>query len=252
VLAGGRRDGKICKEVWVSDVDDVNWKLVLPPLSKGRCKPLLVNTGSPEYLIVLDGKAITEKLGLWHERSVEVLLENQWLSLNPLPTPFTGVGPLVFNSNFYLSVVDACIGCCTMKSLVDACVEVTNSGRSTTSGPEWKRLTLPNWVYDKIQCCPLAAYKNRLIGLPNFGLVNSSVSVYAHHPLTKSWLRIGASPKSDNISNITKAATVLPTGEFIVINDNRDNATLHKASTKGMLYHLYRPYECFNYCSAFV
>ena len=75
VLVGGLdpTTQQATNKVWVSD-DGSKWESSLPPLPTARKDPLVVNTGSPEYLIVIGAE----------ERNVDVLMGEQWMSAQPL------------------------------------------------------------------------------------------------------------------------------------------------------------------------
>jgi hypothetical protein len=72
VLVGGEISGRPTNKVWVSD-DGYSWNTSLPPMPTARVWPGVVNTGTPEYLLVVGGHPC--------EEVVEVLMEGQWWSL---------------------------------------------------------------------------------------------------------------------------------------------------------------------------
>lgn len=232
VLAGGSSTNK----VWVSD-KGINWKPSLPPLLTRRYRPCLVNTGSPEFLVIAGGfedsrcKAVRKSTVL----EVEVLVGKQWLSIQPLPKPYYYcLGPLVHNGILYLSLVDRSRDFishiyCKMESLVAACTQVTPT--SSKSGLVWKELTECG---ENASCC-LTTFKDKLIAIPNlliyWNYAGAAVSLYAHllstSHVTSSWVNVGES--LDGIS----AATLLPTGELVVVGFTNGRSALLKASTKG-------------------
>jgi hypothetical protein len=101
VLVGGEISGRPTNKVWVSD-DGYSWNTSLPPMPTARRWPTVVNTGTPEYLLVAGGDPC--------EKVVEVFMEGQWwsllsLSYNILPyhdyTPATIHGGTLHICNAY-------------------------------------------------------------------------------------------------------------------------------------------------------
>lgn len=238
VLAGGTSTNK----VWVSD-EGTNWSLSLPPMPTKRYRPCLVNTGSPEYLVIAggfeDSRCKAERNSTVLE--VEVLVGKKWLMIQPLPKPYYYcLGPLVHNGILYLNLVDrskASISYiyCKMETLVGVCAEVSSHRTPKNSGFEWKELTGHG---EDTSCC-LTAFKDKLIALaiPNLlvywdGGYTGIIPLYAYlvsfsHEAS-SWVNVGES--LDGIS----AATYLPSGELVVVGFRNRQGVLLKASTRGM------------------
>ena len=75
-------------KVWVSD-DGSKWEPSLPSLPIACEKPLVVNTGSPEYLIVIGGQIVED---------VNVMIGEQWLAAEPMPLNSSYVRRFAVNS----------------------------------------------------------------------------------------------------------------------------------------------------------
>ena len=127
VLVGGKlnMNGTTSNKLWVYDNDA--WHCSLPPMPTGRKYPVVVNTGTPEYLVVAGGYP-------YHADpiEVEVLMEGQWVSCAPLYSkPRHGAG--IHNGNLYFSCPDRdSVVYCQLESLVKACVQP--DGVSDTGG----------------------------------------------------------------------------------------------------------------------
>ena len=80
VLVGGLdpTTQQATNKVWVS-VDGSKWEPSLPSLPMACEKPLVVNTGSPEYLIAIGGQIVDDCM------DVHVMMSEQWLLAEPLP-----------------------------------------------------------------------------------------------------------------------------------------------------------------------
>jgi hypothetical protein len=228
VLAGGTSTNK----VWVSDTG-INWKPSLPPLQTRRYRPCLINTGSPEYLIIAGGfedsrcKAVRNSTVL----KVEVLVGKQWLSIQSLPKPYYYcLGPLIHDRILYLNLVDRSKDFisyiyCEMDALVKACANVS---RMANPGPLWKELS----GSEDVECCCLTSFRKKLIIIPNALVYWNSdwTSICARSPSSgseTSWISVGESPGG------ISAATHLPTGELVVVGVRDNRGALLKASTRG-------------------
>ena len=80
VLVGGldRTTQQATNKVWVSD-DGSKWEPSLPPLPIACVKPLVLNFGSPEYLIVIGGQIMEDCI------HVHVLMGEKWMAAQPMP-----------------------------------------------------------------------------------------------------------------------------------------------------------------------
>ena len=113
VLVGGwlNETYSLTNKLWVYDND--TWHCSLLPMPTGREYPVVVNTGTPEYLVVAGGHHCAQV--------VEVLMEGQWVSCAPLhPQPSDGV---IHNGNLYFSCERNSVVYCQLESLVKACVQ---------------------------------------------------------------------------------------------------------------------------------
>ena len=81
--------------MWASE-DGTNWQQSesLPPLSVACRNPTIINTGSPEYLLIAVGSNYNYR--------VDVLVEKQWVSLQ-LPLKLRHIlNSTIHNGNLYV------------------------------------------------------------------------------------------------------------------------------------------------------
>ena len=156
-------------KLWVYDNDA--WHCSLPPMPTGRKHPVVVNTGTPEYLVVAGGYQIYYADPI---KVVEVLMEGQWVSCAPLYSkPRDGC---IHNGNLYFSCQGSSVVYCQLESLVKACVQP--DGVSDT-GDLW------NFLPDVYYIVGVVAYGKFLICL------TSSGDLHALSPDTESWVHVG-------------------------------------------------------------
>ena len=190
-------------KLWVYDNDA--WHCSLPPMPTCRYDPVVVNTGTPEYLVVAGGYRYDPI------KVVEVLMEGQWVSCAPLYShPRDGC---IQNGNLYFSCHNSMVYC-QLESLVKACVQP--DGVSDTGGL-WNCLHVPH------------AYCT-YVGMVGYGKFltcqTSSGDLHALSPDTESWVHVGRLDTGGRLMTLC-------TGELAVIA--KYNSILVKLfSVKGM------------------
>ena len=206
VLVGGLLNGTTSNKLWVYDNDA--WHCSLPPMLTGREYPVVVNTGTPEYLVVAGGhQAVPIEV-------VEVLMEGQWVSCAPLySNPTDGC---IHNGNLYFSCERNSVVYCQLESLVKACVQP--DGVSDTGGL-WNCLPLLD-VYIWL----LAAYGKFLICLTTSG------DLHALSPDTESWVHVGRR----DTGGWEHRLMTLCTGELAAFTDEYKSLHVKLLSVKGM------------------
>ena len=89
VLVGGREHDTdmVTNKLWTLK-GGMNWQPSLPPMPTSRYDSSALNTGSPECLVVSGGKASGGYVDV-----VEILEDNEWSSVQPLPKgiPLCGI-----------------------------------------------------------------------------------------------------------------------------------------------------------------
>jgi hypothetical protein len=122
VLVGGYINDRPTNKVWVSD-DGYSWNTSLPPMPTARMWPTVVNTGTPEYLLVAGGDPSRDKV-------VEVLMEGQWWSLPSLPyTHFVYGAATIHGRTLHISGVY-----CDLQALLASRQAPNNTVRSDPDG----------------------------------------------------------------------------------------------------------------------
>ena len=207
VLVGGNRPNfrEVVNSVWVSS-DGTDWQPSLPPMPTSRRSVTAVNAGgTPECLIVAGGIGnARQKL-----RTVEVLLEDQWFTVEPLPFPccYSNTYTVPFssecalhNGNLFFKT-DRYDGHhflvhCKLESLIAAC-KSTSESKTTL----WKLLDLPHCV-DAI-----TSFGGFLMCWIERRLWYGS-EAFAYSTINQSWFRV-------EFVDIIFDSLALPTGEIV-------------------------------------
>lgn len=237
VLAGGISScptnprpstGRVVSDLWLSE-DGTNWhqSASVPPMPLACREPTVVNTGSPEYLLVCGGydndfRAVDR---------VDVLINEQWLSLQPLPQPCRFMKSAIHNGNLFLTgrgIGFSCAFYCKLDSLLAACTKA-KTGELNLATPLWKTLDKPKPVYN-----PVSFGGQLVTSKRTFVLGAGTNELHAYCPLTQSWVHVG-----DVLNNLRLVVTlVLPNGELMVIGRCYTPRTrgykVYKAAVRGM------------------
>ena len=209
-LVGDWPNRTTSNKLWVYDNDA--WHCSLPPMRTCRYFPVVVNTGTPEYLVVAGGYQF------WADpiEVVEVLMEGQWVSCAPLYSS-TRDG-CIHNGNLYFSCRQrSSMVYCQLESLVKACVQP--DGVSDT-GELWNCLPCPD-AYDIMA---MVAYGKFLICLTLVG------DLHALSPDTGSWVHVGRLDTGgwDHVQLMT-----LCTGELAALTREYKSLHVKLLSVKG-------------------
>lgn len=218
VLVGGVKPGSKdpTNELWVS-ADGTNWKPLLPPMKIKRSDASAVNTGSPEYLVVVGGISCSRWV-----TSVEVLVGKEWFTVQP----FSGYPnyPRAHIHNGNLIVTETCtrrsswVGVsCQLDSLLAPCFQSQRDEKEMRSPCDdvWKKFPLSSTR------CILS------LGHQLVAVCGSNLEVLC--PTTNSWLEIPT-------SHYCLDGAIIPTGEMLMVGCQRDYAgrgfSISKASIK--------------------
>ena len=222
VLVGGMEPGTdvATNKLWTLK-GGTNWQPSLPPMPICRYYSSALNTGSPECLVVSGGRVRKNEEEV---NVVEVLKDNEWWSVQPLPKACSNLKSTLHKGRLYLmggwrqghSVFH-----CKLESLLN---EDHTQEMSHSSGL-WSELQIrPELSFP-------SSFANQLISTG--GLISAlSSEICAYSPHTLSWLHVGNVP----IELFATATIVLPTGELVVLGgwgaSGRSNRVF-KASLKG-------------------
>lgn len=203
-------------ELWVSE-DGTNWEHSLPPMPTHRYAAAVLSTDSPQYLIVAGGAGERYKL----VDTVEVLADDQWFSLPPLPKPTNyGTSPVcLHNGNVYLMNINEETFYCNLESLLNCCNKARMHELDTNK-------ELWNTTSNSLQS-PIS-FGKQLVAM------NLACQFCAYSTLSQSWALVGAIPSGGR----PQTAIVLPTGELVLIGyDRMMKATIKsKLSSKNYLF----------------
>lgn len=179
---------------------DLHWKTSLPPMSTIRCStPSVINTGSPECLVVAGTNKLSDELC-----SVEVLIKDKWWCVGALPNP---IGNLTLHKGrVYLSGKGLAFHC-DLKTLKDYCAD-SKKASDSNSHPGWSTIPLPD-----DQLCHLASVGQNLLAFRDN-------MVYVYSPRSHSMVLAGTfaiivSP-IDDLSEMILASVVHPGGDLII------------------------------------
>ena len=175
------------------------WEPSLPPMPTKRFRTSSVSTTSPEVLVVAGGQGSDYK----EFNIVEVLMKEQWITIDPLPAPARDMVSTVHEGNLYFMTYNDTpntITTCSCTSLISSC---TDSSRTSSSDSS---------LWSQFQALgarqSLVSYSSRLISIDGRGTARGYSST------TLSWVEasiVGDRPDGGYVAT----ATVLPTGEIL-------------------------------------
>ena len=223
VLVGGREPDTdmATNKLWTLK-GGTNWQPSLPPMPTSRCASSALNTGSPECLVVSGGADSGETL----VNVVEILKDNEWSSVQPLPKACSHLKSTLHKGRLYLMGgwgQGPSVFHCKLESFLN---DYYTQEMSDSSGL-WSELQI------HLKYSSPSSFANQLIstgGLISNGARSSEICAYSPHTL--SWLHMGDLPiELDCTSTI-----VLPTGELVVLGESNASGYCNwvfKASLKG-------------------
>ena len=107
------------------------WELSLPPMPTKHCDTSSVSTRSPEVMVVAGGK------GSHLLNVVEVLIDDKWTTVDPLPTSSCKIRSTLHDRNLYFMGGEnqhALIYTCSCASLISSC---ESSSSNTSNRQLW-------------------------------------------------------------------------------------------------------------------
>ena len=228
VLVGGVKPGispnkRPTDELWAS-TDGTDWKPLLPPMRIKRSDASAVNTGSPEYLVVVGGVPIDR---FQWTTTVEVLINKEWFIVQPLPSPLNYPRAWIHNWSLIVtevksqtpsSIQPGC--CCHLDALLAPCFQPEETEK-TSSCEEFPIGATPSvWREFPIGATPcMLSFGHQLIAVCGsiFGVLC---------PSTDTWLPIPVGPAC-------LGGTVLPTGEILMVgNETSRDLSIYQGSLK--------------------
>ncbi len=196
VAVGGldKSNFKVTNQLYTSDTG-LEWQPSLPPMRTERYYVSCISTRSPHVLVVAGGcdyNALAVTLD-----KVELLLEEQWHTVDPLPRPCCAMAATLHQDEMVFTAWDsATIFKCDCTSLISSCIE---SNTTTKDTPLWALLVAPDKYTTTI------SNSSRIVSMHR----NGRIRVYCN--INKSWVTV-ASFKDIYFCG----AAVLPTGDLVL------------------------------------
>ena len=187
----------------------LQWQPSLPPMPTKRYRTSSVSTRSPEVLVVAGGEGSGgRKLNV-----VELLLGDQWSTVDPLPAPCYHLHSTLHDGNLYFIEgggweKDNTVSTCSCTSLISSCRTNTTTDRplwwqfKAPGRPLWRQFNAPRDVTAAV------SYSSRLV------IIDGWCNISAYSNVSQSWLEATSTGGSGDCIT-TVAAAVLPTGEIV-------------------------------------
>ena len=176
------------------------WEPSLPPMPTKRYDTSSVSTTSPEVLVVAGGKGSDEEV----LNIVEVLMTDQWISIDPLPAPGWGMDSTVHEENLYFMTCGGTrntITTCSCTSLISSCTD--SSSTSSTDSPLWSQFQAPGGWQSMI------SYSSQLI------IIDGRGTARGYSSTTQSWVEASIAGDRPSEFDNYNASTVLSTGDIL-------------------------------------
>ena len=176
------------------------WESSLPPMPTKRYYTSSVSTRSPEMLIVAGGKtSINETSDM-----VEVLQEDKWTTVDPLPAPWCEMHSTLHDGNLHFmgsGDQSTKVYTCSCSSLISSLTESTST--TSTDSPQWRQYQAPNEYTTAVSC------SSRLANIDGLGTVRGYCNI------SQSWVEASYTGNIPHDYTSGIAATVLTTGDIV-------------------------------------
>ena len=188
----------------------------LPPMPTKRCGTFSASTRSPEVLIVAEGEGSNGRpLDV-----VEVLQEDKWTIVDPLPEPDCGMHSTLHDGNLHFMGnwnQGTTVYTCSCSSLISSVTESTST--TSTDSPLWRQYQAPDKDTTAVSC------SSRLANIDRWGTVRGYCNI------SQSWVK--ATSTGDIPCNYTTfiAAAVLATGDIVYCHRH---GGVYRGSLSGM------------------
>ena len=175
----------------------LQWQPSLPPMPTKRSYTSSGSTRSPEVLVVAGGYgSVGRKLNV-----VELLLGDQWSTVDPLPAPCYSKHSTLHDGNLYFmggEKQDQTAYTCSSTSLISSC-----GTNTTTDRPLWRQIKAPHYYTAAV------SYFSRLV------TIDGRCIVTAYSSVSQSWVEATSTGDRSREYSPNVAAAVLPTGELV-------------------------------------
>jgi len=180
----------------------LQWEPLLPPMPTKRYGTSSVSTRSPEVLVVVGGRGSNDE----DLEVVEVLHEDKWTAVDPLPEPKYSMHSTAHNGDLHFM---GGMGkgtrayTCSCSSLISS---VKESASTTRDGLLWRQYQVPEATTTTI------SYSSRLASIDHWGIIRGFSSS------TQSWEEVVSTGDIPHTHNRFTTGTVLTTGEIVIFN----------------------------------
>ncbi len=180
-----------------SSATGVEWRPSLPPMRTKRYWTASVGTTSPEVLVVAGGHGSDNR----ELDVVEVLVEDNWHSVNPLPKRcYNMTSTLHQDEVVFTDKYSNRIFICEIDSLISSCT--TSSKHKST----WRHVRAVNSQTATV------SYSSRLVNIYSGGTIRC-------YSMSQSWIEVTSTGSKINYNSFSAAST-LPTGDIVVAIDS--------------------------------
>lgn len=201
VLVGGKKPGSKTptNELWQS-ADGSSWEPLLPPMRVKRSDASAVNITPQEYLVVVGG--IGDRRWL---TTVEVLVEKEWFTLQPLPGYPNYPRVHIYNGNLIVTEMYRTLhsswrgGFCRINSLLAPCFQ---SQKKNPSSDVWKEFP--------------PGSSPRMLSLQQHLVAVRGSTFEVLCPFSNTWLKLPAKYHC-------LGGTILPSGDMIMVGTGKRN-----------------------------
>lgn len=221
VLVGGKcmkyKPAVVTNKLWTRNANV--WEEVLPPMQVKRYWPSAINVSSPTEAIVIaggrgsDGRVID---------SVEVLLEEQWYTVQSLPKKCYGMKAIIYNERLYL------VGGNGLSCDIYFCkLSMITTKEMLRSNSMWNL-----FAKTPSEATCIGSFQHELVAI-----TAKDGKMFAYHTFTKSWLHVGDAPIDIGVGALPIG---FPSGDMMVIGTNRiqpkEPSKLFVITLKGEVY----------------
>ena len=176
------------------------WELSLPPMPTKRYRTSSVNTGSPEILLVAGGRGSNNEV----INVVEVLQDEKWTTVDPLPVPEYGMHSTLHDGNLHFTGgrdQGTTVNTCSCSSLIPLVTESTSTMH--TDSPLWRQYQAPD------KRTTAVSYSSRLTNIDAYRTVRGYCNI------SQSWVEATSTGDIPSDFAWCIAATVLTAGDIV-------------------------------------
>ena len=223
VAVGGHvfRHSECTNLLFTSDTG-IEWQPSLPPMPTKRSHTSSVSIKSPEVLVVAGGiNSDGRKLDV-----VEVLVGDQWSTVDPLPAPYSGKQCILHDGYLYIwENMKFTVYTCSYASLI------SSSGKSNDATTTIKQLHVWRQFKALRTISALFSYSFRLVSI----YMDDTIKAYSS--VSQSWVEVSSAGERSKTFDIFAcfgaAAAVLPTGELVIARQDLHEAHVYRVKLSG-------------------